>query len=98
VKGIIAPHIDLLRGGHCYAHAWHALAEAYEAGTFVILGTVHVPTQNLFTATRKSFKTPLGQMAADREFIDALAQRHGERGLLASDLLGEIGSVLKAWE
>ena len=79
VKGIIAPHIDLLRGGHCYAHAWHALAEACEAETFVILGTVHVPMKNFFTATCKSFKTPIGQMAADGEFIDALAKRLGER-------------------
>lgn len=79
VKGIVAPHIDLLRGGTCYAWAYHALAQACEAEVFVILGTVHVPTKNLFTLTRKGFKTPLGTMKVDRAFVDALAQRCGER-------------------
>jgi len=79
VKGLVAPHIDLLRGGPCYAWAYHALGQACNAEVFVILGTVHIPTRQLFTATRKTFETPLGLMHTDRRFVDALARSYGER-------------------
>ena len=79
VKGIVAPHIDLLRGGHRYAWAWHALAQACDADTFITLGTAHVPVRHFFTATRKGFKTPLGTMPCDRDLVDALAKGFGPR-------------------
>jgi AmmeMemoRadiSam system protein B len=79
VRGLIAPHIDLLRGGHCYAWAYHALAQACDSDLFIILGTVHLPTEHFFTATAKDFQTPLGILRSDRDFVNALASRCGER-------------------
>lgn len=75
VRAIMAPHIDLRNGGPCYTHAYRALAEGSEAGTFVILGVAHSGAENLFAATRKAFASPLGVLQPDHEFIDALASR-----------------------
>ncbi len=77
--GLIAPHIDLHRGGAGYGAAYRALAERGRPGLFVILGTAHASPDEPFIATRKAFDTPLGSVETDREFIDLLARRYGDR-------------------
>ncbi len=74
LKGIIAPHIDLRRGGSCYAWAYKNLAETGPFDLYIILGTVHCETKNLFTFSSKDFETPLGMVETDKEFLQAFKE------------------------
>jgi AmmeMemoRadiSam system protein B len=74
LRGLIAPHIDLVRGGACYASSYAELRRAGRAGTFVILGISHTETRRRYTLTAKDFHTPLGTVRADREFLEQLAK------------------------
>jgi len=71
--GIVSPHIDLHRGGPTFAWAYKTLVEHSNADLFVIFGTAHNATAQLFCASRKDFDTPLGVVRTDRQFIDRLA-------------------------
>lgn len=75
VVAIAAPHIDLKRGGAAYAHAYKALVEGCRATTFVILGILHQPADDLYIVTDKDFETPLGKMECDRDFVAELRRR-----------------------
>jgi len=75
VRGVIAPHIDLHRGGSGYAWAYRDVAERCDADLFVIFGTSHAGLAQPFALTRKDYETPLGAARADLDFIDALAGR-----------------------
>lgn len=77
LKAVVAPHIDLSRGGFTYAWAYKDLAEAPQPELFIILGIAHYPMGNLFAATTKDFVTPLGRARAAVEFIEALNSRCG---------------------
>jgi len=82
VRGLISPHIDLHRGGHSYAWAWRAIAEACQAEVFVIFGTSHAGTGSIlrpldaqspiYALTRKTFQTPLGELPVETELLDRL--------------------------
>lgn len=74
IKGLIAPHIDFHRGGHCYAWAYQELAASLEADLFIIFGIGHAGSAGLFTMTSKDFVTPLGTMPTDHEFVAAVQQ------------------------
>ena len=74
VKGIVAPHIDLVRGGPCYAWAYKEIGERCDADLFVILGTSHSVSKNMFILTMKDFQTPFGVMVTDRDFVRSLAE------------------------
>lgn len=75
VKGGIAPHIDLRSGGPCFSWFYKEIAEAEAADLFVILGTAHGFTKNLFALTAKDFETPLGLLETDRECLEELRKR-----------------------
>jgi AmmeMemoRadiSam system protein B len=72
---LVAPHIDPWRGALGYGHAYGAMAAALpdEVDTFVLFGTSHAPMREPFALCRKAFATPLGEVEADEEGIDALA-------------------------
>jgi len=75
--GLVAPHIDPWRGAEGYGHAYDALAKslAPEVDTFVVFGTSHAPMREHFALCKKAFDTPLGEVAADEDAIDAIAKR-----------------------
>jgi AmmeMemoRadiSam system protein B len=75
MRGLIAPHIDIRRGGLCFAWSYAELAKECRATTFVILGISHVQTRKRFVLTDKDFETPLGVVAADRDFITGLTRK-----------------------
>ncbi len=75
LRGIMAPHIDFQRGGHCYAFAYKALAEAPEVDLYIILGVAHAPSEGRFALTLKDFETPFGVAKTDRDFVKALSRR-----------------------
>ena len=72
--GIISPHIDFQRGGGTYGFAYRELKKS-DAHVFVILGTSHHDLKNYFALTKKSFKTPLGTLPVDTEFINELTSK-----------------------
>jgi predicted class III extradiol MEMO1 family dioxygenase len=74
-RGLIAPHIDLHRGGHSYAWGYRALAESEPANLYVLLGTCHQPMRRPFAATALPYDTPFGPVTADSDFLDRLQQR-----------------------
>ena len=76
IKGIVAPHIDLARGGPCYSWAYKEIGERCDADLFVILGTSHSESKNAFILTTKDFQTPLGIMATDKDFVRSLASKY----------------------
>lgn len=73
--GVIAPHIDYRRGGHCYAFAHKAILESVATDLYIILGIAHGPTKNPYVLTRKDFETPWGVVETDRSFISELETR-----------------------
>ena len=76
LRAVMAPHIDLRRGGVCFAHAYKHVAEESDADLFVILGVNHFGNNGFFSLTRKSFDTPLGVLETDTTFIDALSENY----------------------
>ncbi len=75
-SAIIAPHIDLRVGSVCYAWAYEQI-KAQDFDLFVILGTAHAPTAQLFIATSKDYDTPLGAVRTHRPMIEELKQKCG---------------------
>ena len=73
LRALIAPHIDLRRGGRCFAWSYAELARGSRARTFVVLGIAHVPTKHPFVLTAKDFQTPFGRVRTDRAFLDQLS-------------------------
>ncbi|MHC5040435.1 MAG: AmmeMemoRadiSam system protein B, partial [Planctomycetota bacterium] len=85
LSALIAPHIDLERGGHSYTAAWRVAGEGPAPDAVVILGTAHSGyTEGLFIGARKAFATPLGESPVERELMEALAAERGE-GLFADE-------------
>jgi AmmeMemoRadiSam system protein B len=74
--GLVAPHVDLHRGGPTYAWAYRALAEAADPELIVLLGTCHAPMDTPFAATTKAYDTPLGPVPTDAAFLRDLAARY----------------------
>ncbi|MCZ6681153.1 MAG: AmmeMemoRadiSam system protein B, partial [Candidatus Poribacteria bacterium] len=74
--GAVAPHIDLRRGGPCFAHAYKEIIERSNADLFIILGVKHTGYRGMYTATYKDFETPLGTVKTDTDFIDLLQQNY----------------------
>ncbi len=76
VAGLVAPHVDLFRGGATHARAYQAL-RATTADIFVILGTTHASLPHLYTATRALYDTPFGPLPTDERALAALAEAYG---------------------
>ena len=74
VLGMVAPHIDFMRGGPCYAWPYHYLGPDDPPTLAVILGTAHSPMEKRLTACDKDFDTPYGPVACAldlvREFME----------------------------
>jgi hypothetical protein len=79
VNAALAPHIDLRVGGPCYTHAHRALAEAGGAEVYILLGVAHHGDRDFLIPCAKDFRTPLGRVATDREFMDRWAEAAGTR-------------------
>jgi len=68
----LAPHIDFVRGGTAYAHAYRALAECPPPDTIVALGVAHVSPPSPWAFSRKTYRTPLGDLALDEPLYEEL--------------------------
>lgn len=76
LRAALIPHIDYARGGPSYTHAFKEIVEKSDASLFVIIGTSHHSTHRC-TLTRKNFRTPLGTLPTDQEYIDRLVKHFG---------------------
>ncbi len=72
LPGLIVPHIDFQRGGHSYAHGYHAMAKQAKPDTVIVFGVAHMAQPAPFILTRKAFQTPLGTLDVDLECVEAL--------------------------
>ncbi len=89
IAGLIAPHIDPRIGGVCAAHAYRCLAESTQPAPeiFILFGTAHQPSGQLFTTVDKPFQTPLGTSPAASETIHQLQQALPSMNLTADQYL-----------
>lgn len=83
-RGLVAPHIDLGRGGVAYGAAYHNLRSS-AADLFIVLGIAHSSScwplePPLLSLTRQHYHTPLGTLATDTSFVDALVAAYVEAG------------------
>lgn len=74
LRCLIAPHIDLHRGGHSYGWAYSHLSKFQCPETVLIFGVAHAAPPSPFILTRKNFETPFGMIEADLDSIERLAK------------------------
>lgn len=76
-RGVVAPHVDFDRGGPCYGWAYAALARS-RATTFLLLGVAHAGAAQPFALCTKPYRTPLGTLPVDREWVEELVAQAPE--------------------
>lgn len=75
VRGLVAPHIDFMRGGPSYAWSYRELLGRPMADLYVLLGVAHVSPPTPFVLTDKDYQTPLGPARADAALARRLAEK-----------------------
>jgi AmmeMemoRadiSam system protein B len=75
LAGIIAPHIDFVRGGPCFGWVYKELAERADADIFLVFGTAHAHTNAPFVLTHKDFETPFGTLPCNHEIVTGIRNR-----------------------
>jgi AmmeMemoRadiSam system protein B len=78
VFAIAAPHVSPEGGWRCYREAYRALRPEHRERTFVVLATSHYGEPETFGLTRKTFRTPLGELKPDLDTVDWLASHGGD--------------------
>ncbi|MBZ0271766.1 AmmeMemoRadiSam system protein B [bacterium] len=73
LAALIAPHIDFIRGGAVWAHAYAEFARSFRGRTAVIVGTNHQPHKQPVSMTRKHFATPFALMRTDIDLAEEIA-------------------------
>lgn len=76
VACLVAPHIDYRRGGPSYGRIYPFLANSH-ADTFILIGTSHQYSRQMFHLSAKDFESPLGVLPCDAGFVSRLAARFG---------------------
>jgi AmmeMemoRadiSam system protein B len=77
LRAALVPHIDYARGGATFAWGFKEVFERTAASLFVIIGTSHYSAHR-YTLTCKDFKTPLGIVPTDQQYIDRLVAHYGD--------------------
>lgn len=72
LRGLVAPHIDLSRGGPGYAAAYGRLLATPPADLYVIFGTGHAGPSAPVTGLPLDWQTPLGTSPTDAAFVAAV--------------------------
>jgi AmmeMemoRadiSam system protein B len=75
---VAVPHLDLHRAGAAIALGFLALPESPPPDLVVLFGTGHSLYDRLVALTDKTIRTPLGDLAVDREAVARVAERVGE--------------------
>lgn len=78
-RALMAPHLDPRRAGPAIARSYLELGtEQTQPLRVVVFGTGHSLVGDTYALTRKHFETPIGKLACDTAFVDAMAQRLGD--------------------
>lgn len=75
LMGIAAPHVSPEGGWQSYREAYRMLGPQHRDRTFVVLATSHYGRPESFGLTRKTFRTPAGNVETDTRLVDWLAER-----------------------
>ncbi len=75
LMGIAAPHVSPEGGWQSYRDAYRMIGPEHRDCTFVILATSHYGAPERFGLTRKTFRTPAGDVETDTALVDWLAAR-----------------------
>tara|TARA_B110000495_G_C23041656_1_gene625252 strand:+ start:5648 stop:6853 length:1206 start_codon:yes stop_codon:yes gene_type:complete len=78
IRGIVAPHLDYVRGWPNYASAYYAWQTAEKPDRIVILGTNHFGEGDGVVLSTIGFTSPLGHCPVDTAVIDCLLAAFGE--------------------
>ncbi len=78
INGIIAPHLDYLRGWPNYCSAYYAWQNQEKPDRVVILGTNHFGEGDGVVLSTIGFTTPLGTCPVDNDVVDKLVEKFGE--------------------
>jgi len=70
--GLVAPHIDLHRGGPHYAWAYGELAKSPPPDVVVAVGVAHLSPPSPWVMTRKAYETPFGPVEVDGALFDEI--------------------------
>ncbi|HAR35930.1 MAG TPA: AmmeMemoRadiSam system protein B [Acidobacteria bacterium] len=77
---LVAPHIDLGRGGRLYSRAYACL-RGQQYRRVLVLGTGHLLEGGVVSLSAKDFATPFGRIRTDKETVKQLT---GAAGVLAA--------------
>ena len=75
-RGLLAPHIDFLRGGPTYGRAYGAVGEIPAGTCVVVVGVAHAGPPAPYVLTTKGYATPGRVIEVDRPLLDAVASRY----------------------
>ena len=78
IRGVVAPHLDYLRGWPNYASAFYAWQNAEKPDRIVILGTNHFGEGDGVVLSTIGFTSPLGTCPVDAEVVDKLVTKFGD--------------------
>ncbi|MSR18397.1 MAG: AmmeMemoRadiSam system protein B [Phycisphaerales bacterium] len=87
--GLVAPHLDLQRGGKNYAAAYRSLNPDVKPDRIIVLGTNHFGLGDGVVGARMGFDTPLGRVETDQTLLEILGNELGDR--LYKDELDHVG-------
>lgn len=74
-SAVVAPHIDFRVSGTSYGSAYRPL-RSLSPSRILLLGTGH-SLESPYSLTEKTFRTPLGNIASDREAVSQLREAGG---------------------
>ncbi len=86
ICGIIAPHIDYRRGQITYGKTYN-LIKNQNIDLYILVGTSHQFSKNIFILTAKDFDSPLGSSLCDTDFMHMLAKLYGEQRSFEEEIL-----------
>ncbi len=76
--GIIAPHLDYVRGWMNYAHIYGRMRVVDRPDRVIILGTNHFGMSTGVCGCDKGYETPLGTCQLDAQLLESLGNALGE--------------------
>jgi AmmeMemoRadiSam system protein B len=74
--GLVSPHIDYNRGQITYGKTYNRLKE-HEPDLYILIGTSHQYSKNIFHLSAKHFESPLGTLNCNVDFMLKLAELYG---------------------
>ena len=84
-RALVAPHIDLRRGGPVISRAYLEWDGASPPDVVFVYGVGHMLLEQPFALTGKAFETPLGTVEVEADAVRAIAEACGP-GILAEEM------------